>query len=174
MLAHRSRKSKPGNTLVPTRPDGGIRRARLHTSLPNSNFSSSKFGRGGAGVERSEPPVRRVSGGSLRSTPATRVSRMPNLELLNLGKRGFVARFARVWCGPENPKVLRFRLRHAGRLFHASCLGRHVALKEESVAQGFSMVKMKSTALIRLVSAPPEEETNLTCWKLLARTEALS
>ncbi len=47
-----------------------------------NSHSSSKFERGVAGVERSEPPARQVSGGSLRSTPATRVSQMANLELL--------------------------------------------------------------------------------------------
>ena len=43
------------------------------------NDSSSKFERGVAGAERSEPPVGGISGGSLRSTPATRIR-----ELLNL------------------------------------------------------------------------------------------
>jgi spore coat polysaccharide biosynthesis protein SpsF (cytidylyltransferase family) len=58
------------------------------------NTGSSESELGVAGVKRSEPPVRRVSGGSRSgasrrrpSTPATRVSRMANLELLNVGSR---------------------------------------------------------------------------------------
>jgi len=42
---------------------------------------------GVAGVERSEPPVGRVSEGSLRSTAATLAWYVTDLELLNLGQR---------------------------------------------------------------------------------------
>ena len=59
------------------------------------NLSTSKFERGVAAVDGhrrealvGEPPVGRVSGGSLRSTPATRVRQMANLELLNLVGNG--------------------------------------------------------------------------------------
>jgi hypothetical protein len=53
--------------------------------MSTGNFSSSKFAPRMAGVERSEPPVARFSGGSLRSTPATLTPQGANLGLLNLG-----------------------------------------------------------------------------------------
>ena len=46
--------------------------------------STSKFERGVAGVERSEPPVGGISGGSLRSTPATHGFGTANLEVLTV------------------------------------------------------------------------------------------
>ena len=55
------------------------------------NLNSSKFERRVAGVERSEPPVRRVSGGSPTnasrrrpSTPVTLAAQIANFELLSL------------------------------------------------------------------------------------------
>ena len=57
----------------------------------NGRFSSSNLRKGVAGVERSEPPVRRIPGGwptkaLLRcpSPPATLVPQIANLELLKL------------------------------------------------------------------------------------------
>ena len=45
--------------------------------------SSSKFGERVAGVERSEPPDRRISGGSLTLDPGHPKPEHPNLELLS-------------------------------------------------------------------------------------------
>ena len=56
-------------------------------AIPNGHggsFSSSKFGGRVAGVERSEPPDRRLSGGSLALDPGHPKSDRPNLELLSL------------------------------------------------------------------------------------------
>jgi len=47
------------------------------------NDSSSKFSQRVAGVERSEPPDPRLSGGSLALDPGHPRSKRPNLELLN-------------------------------------------------------------------------------------------
>ena len=49
-----------------------------------SKFSTSKSERGVDGVERSKPPVVGISGGSLRSTPATPSLGTANLEVLKL------------------------------------------------------------------------------------------
>jgi len=63
-----------------------------------------------AGVERSEPPVGRVSGGSptnasrrCPSTPATRVWQMANLELLNMGDSAHSCRPHRVFGAYHTP-----------------------------------------------------------------------
>ena len=50
-----------------------------------ASFSSSKFWERVAGVERSEPPEARISGGSLALDPGHPKSDHPNLELLSLG-----------------------------------------------------------------------------------------
>ena len=57
-------------------------------------YSSPKFGERVAGVERSEPPDRRVSGGSLTLDPGHPKPDHPNLELLTYRRAGAADRDA--------------------------------------------------------------------------------
>jgi hypothetical protein len=77
-----------------------------------SLLSSSKFGERVAGVERSEPPDPRLSGGSLALDPGRPKSDQPNLELLSL----FLRRRGTLWgAGRRRLSLLHDRGRRGGR-----------------------------------------------------------